>query len=767
MPLFTYNATTQGVLLEWANLMLEKRAPKDVDNRAKSPSDLHDGIIFHYLLKSLDEQYDGDRFQQHLDTSSDDHDHNSRGLHIICAALNKFASRECPTIKPLAERIASHRIDGDPKGLLDVLTVLLSASVMLESLDKRNENVQLITTDLQASGGTIMALIQGAQELIKSDELSDPIDSGALSGDEAAGYYDDDNELALEQERAHWQHEAEEAHRRAANLKLRLDRLQDNHDEMMDKHARLQDENEELRKQIESEMGNYDKHRLQQQLRDAEAVIAKLEEQIEASRDEMIRLERENKALEIRAKKADSLADDNQELKIMIDDLTKKANMAENYRKKVEAFREQEVELQSLRNDKFDLAGITEQLRQSDQKIKQYRREAAEYSNKMQQYELEYASFRDQKSLWTSENSALRMRVQVLEERAQSDEQVVKELQEKVMMADPSATLEIRPTLGSGSLEDELNGDENPVAVSMKDLELQRLQAENTLLRTSIGTDGDKGQLLVEMEDLKSSYRMLQEKFNEITEKHILGQKQIDALSKDGESGSHELRTQVLAEQAEVKALTLKLQATQEALADKDRDLIAAKGDLSTVEKATLEQLDELKRTDGMLAVSLRTELDAKRTEFKSLKDLYENAQKQLLNTLVDRDEVRQQKEELARRLQGQPEGPGEFMTSEQFEKIKQRHNTLKTRIEEMETKNRELERTVKALRSGSELVAQKAQMDQKIKNLQNENAWITSAWYDLNSRVQSNHVVLQRRQDMPKSWLNKQRQLVNVTPRR
>lgn len=67
-------------------------------------------------------------------------------------------------------------------------------------------------------------------------------------------------------------------------------------------------------------------------------------------------------------------------------------------------------------------------------------------------------------------------------------------------------------------------------------------------------------------------------------------------------------------------------------------------------------------------------------------------------------------------------------MTSEQFEKIKQRHNTLKAvssacfstgflepslticvqRIEEMETKNRELERTVKALRSGSELVAQK-----------------------------------------------------------
>jgi len=38
----------------------------------------------------------------------------------------------------------------------------------------------------------------------------------------------------------------------------------------------------------------------------------------------------------------------------------------------------------------------------------------------------------------------------------------------------------------------------------------------------------------------------------------------------------------------------------------------------------------------------------------------------------------------------------------------------------------------------------------------------MTTAWYDLTSRLQSNHVVLQRRHDVPKSWLNKQRQMVN-----
>ena len=53
------------------------------------------------------------------------------------------------------------------------------------------------------------------------------------------------------------------------------------------------------------------------------------------------------------------------------------------------------------------------------------------------------------------------------------------------------------------------------------------------------------------------------------------------------------------------------------------------------------------------------------------------------------------------------------------------------------------------------------------VKNLTRENALIATAWYDLTSRLQSNHVVLQRRQDAPKSWLNKQRQMVSAMPRR
>ncbi|KAI1471504.1 uncharacterized protein F4812DRAFT_181244 [Daldinia caldariorum] len=104
---------------------------------------------------------------------------------------------------------------------------------------------------------------------------------------------------------------------------------------------------------------------------------------------------------------------------------------------------------------------------------------------------------------------------------------------------------------------------------------------------------------------------------------------------------------------------------------------------------------------------------------------------------------------------------------SEKMEKLRARYKQLQQQYEQSDVKNRELERTLKAVRAGSEAGVQKARTDQIIKNLQRENAMISTAWYDLTSRLQSTHVVLQRRQEVPRSWLNKQRQLVNATPRK
>lgn len=52
--------------------------------------------------------------------------------------------------------------------------------------------------------------------------------------------------------------------------------------------------------------------------------------------------------------------------------------------------------------------------------------------------------------------------------------------------------------------------------------------------------------------------------------------------------------------------------------------------------------------------------------------------------------------------------------------------------------------------------------------NLKRENTLMATAWYDLTTRIQSNNVVLQRRSDAPKSWINKHRQAaLGAVPRR
>ncbi|KAF2264281.1 hypothetical protein CC78DRAFT_246215 [Lojkania enalia] len=49
----------------------------------------------------------------------------------------------------------------------------------------------------------------------------------------------------------------------------------------------------------------------------------------------------------------------------------------------------------------------------------------------------------------------------------------------------------------------------------------------------------------------------------------------------------------------------------------------------------------------------------------------------------------------------------------------------------------------------------------QELENLHRENRLMTSAWYDITSRLQSNTVVLQRKSEAPRSWLGKQRIVV------
>ncbi|KAI2631754.1 hypothetical protein GGS21DRAFT_159609 [Xylaria nigripes] len=736
---------THLALLEWANAMISNFAPERHQAlKVKRLELLFDGVFFSALLEILDPQYNPTRLQQSL-AASQSGDEMRRSMHIIHISLIDFARRLCPKIEPLIKMIDFQALDRDPTrvGMSEILLIFLCASCFHKDNSRYIVMVQQLDAKYQSSVFQIITEINVKleQEGVTADNDGAGVDNAELDAD-----------LAHEAALSNLQREAEEAKRQAGNLR----------------HEELQDENEQLHKQIESEAGSFDRHRLQSHLKENETLIANLENERNALVEEKERLLRDKARLEVLARKAESLVDENQELKAKNEELSKKANMADNLRKKVEASKHHEAELTALRNDRMDLAKTYDQLTNANSRIETLRRESEAYAAKMQGYEIDIANMRDQKLALVSQNQDLMIRLGELEQRSQLDEAVVKELQEKVLMLDPSAAMGDPLAAHPNSLEDELN--ESSGSVSMRNLEVQRLQAENAVLKNTIGSETDKGQLVQEMEDLLASRQALQNNYNTMFEKFTVGQKQIDVLiqhlTERGEEAYSNLRTQVLAEQSRSKHFERKLESLKEQLSDEKRAVLEARGDLAAAGKSTMDALAELKSADGMLAASLRAELEVERRKYKILKDESEAMQKQLLTAFIDKDELRREVEqanlELQKAADGQMVSTESIKQSEKIEKLRTRYKQLQQQHEQSELKNRELERTLKAVRAGTEASEQKAQADQVIKNLQRETTLVATAWYDLTSRLQSNHFVLQRRNEAPKSWLNKQRQMVN-----
>ncbi|CRK43259.1 hypothetical protein BN1723_005580 [Verticillium longisporum] len=401
--------------------------------------------------------------------------------------------------------------------------------------------------------------------------------------------------------------------------------------------------------------------------------------------------------------------------------------------------------------------------------------------------------------------------------------------------------------------------------IADRDRELLSARTDlSALLRSSMGSGSENSRLRRELEEERAQRNRLQKNFNDIHEKHTVAEAQVQSLLRDmtdekyvekmdalfPAGGNVAMLTQEfftarayteLVAQQKKSELELKQHielATElrNRIADRDRELLSVKTDLSAVEKDSIEALEELKATDKLISGSLQEELEALRTDHKNATTDVQEAQKALTKALLEKDELRKDLDTVKEQGAGQD-------SSKYLEKIQQLRDRLKERnevsgplsvrsrytrdhiviypdnntrlpgqptrppackqarssilparpsaalvrdshplarepaftmtapklslssqLEKAERDRHDLTRKLKASTDGGAALAQKTQSDQIIKNLQRENALIATAWYDLTSRLQSNHVVLQRRNDVPRSWLNKQRQMVNGT---
>merc|ERR1712093_73219 len=614
--------------------------------------------------------------------------------------------------------------------------------------------VSKITTTLDASTqGEIAGIIK------KADAVET---TGVVAGKSgAASNPTHDAELELEEKFAHMAVEHETLKKKHADFISRFERLQQNHDELLD-HSNKQDS--KLRALENSDDGDQTdyirslNHRIQEQ----EDLIASQESQVESDRVARERLSKELSVLRPAAQRLVEVEDEVKELKTANIALSRKANTVDHYQKKVEHLTMVEKENTALREKIDTLQGNQKDFDRVYDDNAKIKTTLKEYQQRFHSYELTYVELSTQKKHIEEQLRLRDDQLQVLTARQQHDEKFIDQLQEQIKTGNlADSTTPDSPTGKQGglNLEEELERSEDPTPNLL--LEISRLKAENQLLKSNTaGTTN--ATLRIDLEEAERVKKRLQENLRDLTEKYTIGQEQLSAMISESAGEKEEAimhtRKLYLETNQELTNAKSKLAELQSELSGRDR--VSTKSDLAAVDQEQVDAVNSLKAAHELISSSLQNDLVDLQKKHRDLTSDFNEQKTQLVEALLSKDRLMQD-------LSAAKDGSGSTADGQAHARATiEAEEKLREQLHKQDSLIQDLQRKLKTTEENTP-EAQKAANDSMIKNLTRENTLMATAWYDLTSRLQSNHVVLQRRQDAPKSWLNKQRQMVNTLSRR
>ncbi|KAF7940351.1 uncharacterized protein EAE98_000478 [Botrytis deweyae] len=734
--------TTRAVLLAWI-----KTFPA-VLNKVKSIEDLTDGMIFSDMLEDFDPAYAIKDTSK--TTSSTKWISAKQTLEAVYKNLLKYAHEHCDNWVKAA--VVEYPIDfnalaqySDPTESTKLITIFLLVALKGPNQLRYIDRVRTkLSHDMQSVIATHVATIE--QDL--SIALPD------LEAHRIAKPYD---ALDLEEKYSAVSMEHAALKKRNADLITRLENLSESRDHLLDETK----EQDRLIKQLQETVNHGGKSeyisRLEKRLEDSEQLIANQEQQLEDAR---VNRELKNKELvSIKNTRDLETQDRLKELEVENSALLKRANKVEHYEKKLAQQNAIEKENARLR-EQLDVLQENQKdydkVHMENELLKTTRREY------MKVLEGQENTITDLKNKGMALEEELRSRMEEIElhlERQRHDEKYINELQERVDSHSPE-----EPSGGGFSLEDELNRSDSPNEPNPS-LEISRLKAELQVLKSNEGGKAN-AELRAELQKAEMEIRRLREKTQELKEAHAISQDQISTIM-----GDRSFLPTDEAERAKSSGQSLYRDATKEIerlnhaineltakLTSSERDLLRARADLSAMDSDEITALEQLKEANELVASSYEKDLALLQAQHNDLRTEFVDQQSHLLAALKSKDKLSEQLKTIFQHPSGSIEGTGK--DSEPATAL----DALKEQLQKKESTIQELQRRL-VLAEDPE--AQKAANDVLVKNLTRENTLIATAWYDLTNRLQSNHVVLQRRQDAPRSWVNKQRQLVNSGPRR
>ncbi|KAL2265348.1 hypothetical protein VTJ83DRAFT_6448 [Remersonia thermophila] len=758
-----YSQATQAALLKWASTF-------DTRHKAETLQDFRDGIIYGQIL----EQMLAPEFSTSSLILSPQTDHDFRqNLETVYRGLARFLRTDNPLLAPSPSEFRAIAENPTDNALCEFLSAFLTAACMGSLSRTYVPNILTLDGQTQAE---IAKIINAKTELRNEREKA----GGSPQDDSDAAEFIDihayrDPELMAE-ELEQMKAKVDILKKQNADLQSRLDKLLDTREAMLQDLRLAQDELTALKRARGSDAAGAIRD-LRNEIRDKMAEIDRLEDLLEKEMGRSKRLEKENETLCAKAERLKDLEDKVTVLEHETKQQQQLIKGLENYKKKAQ-----------------DLTAIQQRNRILDEQILQLEHELKNYDeikaqNKRLQKEIEekvkVLATNEQEIIFTLQsknalhdaNEELRRRIEYLESKRLMDENTIKELQEQLQMGDIPPAGSESPDMGPSkfSLEQELETTSDP-AMALR-LEVQRLKTENSVLRNNVAVASENERLRAELDLANQRVEHYRLECNDALEKYAVTQEQLNALASHatGESDAAfvKMRTDLLAATKDVDALRKRIQELERDVADRERELIRLRTDLDAISQEQTAALATLKSSDELISESLRTELEATRKQLGQKVFELDEMKEQLMSALVSKEKIQRKLEDALGQQPGAgaPEETPTKSRKEDAEKIEKLKAALRQKIEQLEKAEQEkydLQRRLKLAENGGAFAAYKATTEQTIKNLQRENAMITSAWYDITSRLQSNHVVLQRRQEASRSWLNKQRQMVmNTTPRR
>lgn len=745
-------------LLDWVNTF-------ELPHKISQWNQLEDGQILWKILADIDSNYFNGPLPENDRKSTENWIPRWQNLKYIDRAVTTYIRDECGKLPVLSKRMTPDlkivAQDGSP-----MLTAKLAMSVLLVGFYSPNSNqrmVEVMSGLGQRTMSTIAVAIQEMEsldqrmaELGVDQELTAEPDTSDLKPPRGSSVERDPD---LEREA-----QLIEANREIKQLNAKISTLTTDLERSRNRISTLEEELVESRLMLggggRKELEDDDVEHMRSEVMRDRTYIAELESSLASEKALVSSQERQLERLKADSDTKQDLRDELQLVRAERDELSQKAKANENLRKKIHTLQEQQKANESLRQD---LQLAQEQLQQTEGLRE--RCAALEKANKenVQTIANGEQSLFEEKGRRTRvehENNVLLRQLEQARELQTRAEDWRKELEERVRELESSGHAD-----RGGSLEDEL-GTEDATETSE--------EPPRTLTDSIVASETIMLQQKVEI--LSSRLRSIEKQYLDLLQENLGLKSDMKIKTEDDES-----QRPFLEQNERLEATEIELSEMQRRFREKELENAELRNELSKTPSNADPGSDGNSEVQSLRAnhESLLASYDALQKHSKGLETSLDEKSSLLRTALIDHDELpeglielrsaeilKDIREQIENVTSAPPDDRSKVLETtasclaERLERGQMAVEAAKKELREERAKNEALALDLeKAKAEGSKKASEETQ--QELLNLRRENKLITSAWYDLTCRLQSNTVMLQRRSEAPKSWLGRQRAVV------